>query len=340
MSLQSQIELRPCGNTGLELPVIGLGCWMLGGGEADYWGGFTGAEGDALITAALEMGVTYLDEAEMYNAGRSEEALGRILKGRREKAIIGTKINPLHANGDQIRTHCEASLRRLQTDYVDIYMVHWPIRDFPVAKAFEVLNKLREEGKIRVIGVSNFGVQDLSEALATGVPIGVNELHYNLLSRAIEVEILPLCKKHNVGVIGYMSLLQGVLSGKYSSIDEIPANRLRTRHFRGDRAMSRHGGPGAEPMVNSILARMKELSAQSGIPTEQLALGWCASKPGITNVLVGARTVEQLRSNLEGATRTIPADVLAELDAITLPLLEVLGSNADYWQSGAEQRIR
>jgi len=336
----NQIDLRPCGASGLEISVLGLGCWMFGGDEGDYWGGYTDAEAYDLISAALDMGVNYFDEAEMYNAGRSEEALGRALKGRREKAVIGTKINPLHCEPATLRKHCEASLRRLQTDYVDIYMVHWPIRDIPIEPAFEMLGQLQSEGKIRVIGVSNFGPIDLAAALSTGVQIGLNQLHYNLFSRAIEVELLPLCQKNGVGVMSYMSLLQGILSGKYATIDEIPEIRLRTRHFRGDRPQSRHGGPGAEPEVNKALAEIRELAQETGLAMEQLALGWVAAKPGVSCVLVGARNAEQLRSNYEGVTRALPDDVVKRLDEITDPLLRILGSSPDYWQSGAECRIR
>lgn len=333
-------ELRQVGKTNLEISALGLGCWMFGGGEGDYWGGFTEKEGHDLISAALDMGVNYFDEAEMYNSGRSEEALGRALKGRRDKAVIGTKINPIYCEKGVIREHCEASLKRLQTDYVDIYMVHWPIRNFPVKAAFEELGQLQREGKIRVIGVSNFGPIDLQEAIDTGVEIGMNELHYNLLSRAIEVEIVPMCLKHNIAIMGYMALLQGILSGKYRSIDEIPANRLRTRHFRGTREQSRHGGPGAEAEVNRILAGMRDISLRTGLAMEQLAVGWAASKPGITCIIAGARTPEQLRSNMEGTVRPMDPELIAELDALTNPLLKELGPNPDYWQSGADARIR
>src|SRR5690606_12121901 len=155
----------------------------------------------------------------------SEEGLGRVLKGRREQAIIGTKVGPQNCAKGVLREHCEASLRRLDTDYIDLYMVHWPIRECPVADAFEELTALRDEGKIRVIGVSNFGVRDLNEALGTGTEIGMNQLHYNLLSRGIEHEIIPLCMENNVGVMTYMSLLQGILTGKYTKIDDIPPIR-------------------------------------------------------------------------------------------------------------------
>ena len=165
------MKRRQCGKDGLELPVLGIGCWSFGGG--DYWGDQNQKDVDSIVAAALEMGCNYFDAAEVYNDGRSESALGQALKGRRTEAILGSKISPHNADPATLRSHCEASLKRLGTDYIDLYMVHWPIN--PVAlehytdqeadekalpstdAAFRTLTDLREEGKIRHIGVSNFG---------------------------------------------------------------------------------------------------------------------------------------------------------------------------------------
>ncbi|MDK2971388.1 MAG: hypothetical protein PWP23_1143 [Candidatus Sumerlaeota bacterium] len=335
-----ELERRPCGASGLDISVLGVGCWAFGGKEGDYWGAQDDNDARSLIAACLERGVTYLDVAEAYNDGRSEEALGRILEGRRGEAIIGTKIGPQFCTPSLIREHCEASLRRLRTDYIDIYMVHWPIREHSVPEAFETLKQLRDEGKIRVIGVSNFGVRDLTEAADLVPGIGINQLHYNLLSRGLEAEILPLCRKRNIGVMTYMSLLQGILTGKWKTIDEIPPVRTRTRHFRGDRPDSRHGGPGAEEEVIAALDGIRAIATELGVEMGQLALGWLAAQPGVTCVLAGARNVAQLESNIQGVTLKLSDDVLARLDATTRPVFDKLGSDADYWQSGSNSRIR
>lgn len=334
------LERRRCGRTDLELPVLGVGVWVLGGKDNDYWGGYSEAEARNLIAACLDSGANYFDVAEAYNDGRSEEVLGRILAGQRHRAIIGTKVLPQNCAPATLREHCEASLRRLQTDHIDLYMVHWPIREHSVPAAFETLAALRAEGKIRHVGVSNFGVQDLAEAAAIMPDIAINQLHYNLLSRAIEVEVLPLCRKLNIGVMTYMSLLQGLLTGKYARIDDIPPVRTRTRHFRPDRPDSRHGEPGAEEEVQAALTGIRAVADEVGVKMGELALGWLAARPGVTCVLAGARDPEQLRSNIRGATLDLPTDVVARLDEITRPLLEKLGSNPDYWQSGENTRIR
>jgi aryl-alcohol dehydrogenase-like predicted oxidoreductase len=313
---------------------------MFGGTADDYWGGHSEDDARDLIAAALEYGVTYLDVAEAYNDGRSEEALGRILGNRRSEAVIGTKVLPQNCAPDTLREHCEASLKRLDTDYIDLYYVHWPIRDTPLEDSMATLQKLKDEGKIRAICVSNYGVLDLGEALATGVQIDANQMHYNLLSRGIEIGVQPLCSEKNIAIVGYMPLLQGILTGKFKSIDEIPPNRTRTRHFRSDRQESRHGTPGAEAEVQEALTGIRKVADDLGVSMAELALGWTVAKPGITCTLAGARNTDQLRANIAGVTLDLSADVVARLNEVTNPLLEKLGPSPDYWQSGENSRIR
>ena len=334
------MEKRTLGPSGIQLSVLGLGCWSFGGQEGDYWGAHDDRDDTAIIAQALESGVNYFDTAEGYNDGRSEAALGRALAGRRAEAIIGTKISPQNTEPAALRQHCEASLRRLGVDTIDIYMVHWPITDYPVADAFATLADLRAEGKIRAIGVSNFGPTQLAEALATGVPIEVNQLGYGLLNRIIEFEILPVCRQHGIGVAAYMPLMQGLLTGRWRSADEIPLTRRRTRHFSSDRPGTRHGEPGAEAEVFAAIDGIAQLAEAQGMPMADMALAWAAAQPGVTTVIVGTRTPAQLDESLRGIGRTLSPDVLAELDRLTQPVKAKLGSNADLWQSGANSRIR
>ncbi len=330
---------RICGNTGLSLPVLGIGCWAYGGEENDYWGAQDQREAEAVVHAALDAGANYLDTAEGYNDGRSEEALGKALGRRRTEAIIGTKVSPSNARPDLLRKSCEASLRRLGTDYIDLYMPHWPLTDFPVGTAFETLSALQKEGKIRQIGLSNFGAQQIREAAGTGVSIATDQLCYNLLSRAIEIEILPECQRRGIGVVGYMPLQQGLLTGKYALLDELPPMRTRTRHFRGDRPLSRHGEAGAEVEVSNILSGLRLISQESGIPAAHLALAWAIHQPGVTCALAGIRTLAQLEEALAGAAVELSPDRLARLDRLTEPLKRKLGPNADYFQGQAGSRI-
>ncbi|MCD6519044.1 MAG: aldo/keto reductase [Anaerolineae bacterium] len=335
------MEKRRLGTSEIEVSVFGLGCWPLGGGPG--WGDQDERESIATVHAALDYGINFFDTAEGYNNGRSEEVLGKALEDRRDKALIATKVSPTNTEPATLRAHCEASLRRLRTDYIDLYQVHWPIwpaTNNSVEDAFATLLDLQQEGKIRAIGVSNHGVEQLRQVLATGVPIVSNQLCYNLLSRAIESEILPFCREHGLGVITYMGLMQGLLAGIYRSPDEVPPFRARTRHFSKDRPMARHGEPGAEAETFAALERIRQIADELGYPMAHVALAWVASKPGISCVLVGSRKRDQLARNIEAASLKLPPEVIAKLDEATEELRIKLGPNADYWQGQENSRIR
>jgi aryl-alcohol dehydrogenase-like predicted oxidoreductase len=350
----SAIPLRPCGGSGLELPVIGIGCWSFGGGA--YWGPQSQQDVDAVVAEAIDLGAIYFDTAEAYNDGASETALGLALRGRRDRALIGTKVSPDHAYPEALRASCEASLRRLGTDRIDLYMIHWPLnpsalRHFTsderlienpprLPEALATLAALRDEGKIRHIGVSNFGVRQMEELVAAGVPVAANQLAYSLLSRGIELEILPACRRYGMGVVGYMALMQGLLSGKFASLDDIPPSRTRTRHFSGRRPGSRHGGPGVEAETWAALGAIGAIADEIGMSRADLALAWAAARPGISCTLAGCRNVAQLRENVRAVERPLPADVVARLDRATAEVLEKLGPWVDYFQSVENSRTR
>jgi aryl-alcohol dehydrogenase-like predicted oxidoreductase len=330
------ISRREYGTSGATLPVLGIGCWAFGGG--DYWGAQDQRDVDAVVAAALERGVNYFDTAEGYNEGRSEEALGMALKGRREKAIIGTKVSPSNTQPSVLRQHCEDSLRRLQCEHIDLYMVHWPITDLSVEDAFDTLEALRTEGKIGAIGVSNFGVQQLGEVLGTGTSVASNQICYNLLSRAIEVELAPFCAQHQIGILAYSPLMQGLLAGKYRSADEMPPARTRTRHFRGDRIGSRHGESGAEQEMFTAVEGIREIAAELQVSMGQLSLAWILHQPAITCVLAGIRSTAQFAENLAGLELSLSPAVVQRLNQLTDPLLKKLGPSPDYYQPSQSGR--
>lgn len=346
------MEKRACGKTALQLPVVGLGCWSFGGG--DYWGPQNQSDVDAVVGQALDRGVTYFDTAEMYNHGASETSLGLALKGRRDEALIGSKISPNHTAPAVLRAKCEASLQRLRTDRLDVYMVHWPItanslRHYTndpallahpprTAEAFQTLAALQREGKIRHIGVSNFGVRQMQEVLATGVELVVNELPYNLLMRGIEPEIIPFCRTAGIGILGYMTLMQGVLSKRISSFDELPPIRTRTRHFAGSRTGSRHGEAGIEPQTWAALAAIAQIADEAGLPIGELAIAWALANPAIACVLAGSRNAEQLSGNLRAAERRLSNAQIAALNAASAEVLALLGPHPDYFQGLNDQR--
>jgi myo-inositol catabolism protein IolS len=356
------MEKRKLGNSGLSLSIMGLGCWAFGGGT--YWGPQDQSDVIKVVTRAIEAGCTYFDTAEMYNAGASEKSLGQAIKelGCRKEVIIGTKIAPSNCTIEGIRQHLEQSLENLQTDYVDIYFVHWPIESHAIEhftkdpaiinnpptikSAFQALQRLQSERKIRYIGVSNHGNHQLQQVLDTKTLIAVNEMPYNLFSRAIEKEILPYCVKKRVGVIGYMALLQGLLSGKYLSADQVPAPQAHSRHYRQESGLapdgtnySRHFEQGCEQEMFSALQQMREIAKSEGVAVSVLSLAWALANPSITCTIMGARNLTQLEENLQAIDYHIPRKIKKELDVLSQPIWTALGDNPDYYENRSKTRI-
>ena len=332
------MEKRKLGRSGIEVSPLSLGCWALAGGSG--WGDQDERSAIATIHAALEHGINFFDTAEGYGDGLSEEIVGKALADRRDQAVIASKISPNHTAPGELRGYLEAALRRMQTDYVDVYMIHWPIRTHAVADSLAVLQTLKEEGKVRSIGVSNFARLDLTEAVETGVQLDVNQLHYSLLSRAIEFEILPLCRQFEVSVTTYMPLLQGLLTGKYRTLEDVPPFRLRTRHFSGDRPQSRHGDVGAEAEVVDALAGVRAIAEELGEPMANVALAWVMAQPGVASVIAGARSPDQVARNVQAMALSLSSETIARLNEATDPVKQALGPNADYWQTTENSRMR
>ena len=350
----SVVDLRPCGTSGLSLPKMAIGCWSFGGGN--YWGAQSQADVEAVVHRAIDLGINAFDTAEAYNAGASETSLGQALAGRRARALVVSKVSPDHTSPAVLRAHCEASLRRLDSDWIDLYLVHWPInassiRHFTsdeallrqppdVAEAFATLADLRREGKIRYLGVSNFGVEQLAEARAAGADLAANELPYNLLMRGIEPALLPACARQGIGVLGYMALMQGVLCGPLRPFDELPAARTRLRHFSSERPGSRHGEPGIEAETWAALQAIGAIAAEAGLPIADLALAWAMANPAVTSTIVGCRTAEQLEDNVRACSIDLSREVLDSLERATAPILARLGPTVDYFQSAGDSRCR
>jgi aryl-alcohol dehydrogenase-like predicted oxidoreductase len=223
-------------------------------------------------------------------------------------------------------------------------MAHFTAETIPapsVPEVFASLERLQKAGKIRHIGVSNFGVERLSEALSTGVAIVIDELPYSLLTRAIEIEILPFCREKGLGVLGYMSLMQGVLSDHYPDFADLPEWRRRTRHFDSRRTpLSRHGLPGAEAETSAALESIRTIARSAGMTTSELALKWAFACPGMTCSLCGSRDIEQLKSNIKAAAEPLPRPIVEELAQVTRPLLEKLGPSFDYYENPANDRTK
>jgi aryl-alcohol dehydrogenase-like predicted oxidoreductase len=355
------VRTRRLGKDGPQVSILGAGTWSYGGGS--YWGEQAQEDVNAVVAKAIDLGVNYFDTAEMYNDGASETSLGIAFSGRRDEIIIGTKLSPSNCQPDAIRAHLDASLERLQTDHVDIYMLHWPIEPHAiehftadeatianppsVATAMETLAELREEGKIGYIGVSNHGVEQMAEILDTGVEIVCNEMMYNLFARAIEAEILPFCARRGIGVIGYMALLQGILAGAYEHPDQVPPAQAHSRHFAQERGWdeinnknwSRHGESGCEQEMDAAMATLRELSSNEGISVAQLAIAWAMDNENIATTLVGSRNVKELEENVAAVEYQMSENVRAALDEASMPIWEKLGNNPDYYENPSVSRI-
>lgn len=348
------VPTRPAGDSGLELSVYGVGCWSFGGG--DYWGPTDQETADTIVRRALELGINYFDTAEAYNGGRSEESLGRAIRGfPREDVVIGSKVGPGNAYAGTLEKHCEASLRRLGTEYIDVYMLHWPLNrqsilSFPgdssradsppsVEEVAEGLLKLKDQGKIRHIGVSNFSVGWLERMVEAGAKPAVNQVGYNLFSRAIEYELIPYSRETGIGIIGYSVLLQGVLADRYPKLETVPPLYARTRHFSSSRSEHiRHGGPGAEAEMQEALAEVRAIAEELGRPMSEVAIAWSVHDPAVTCVIAGSRSTKRLEENARGAAQPLPEDALRRLDQATRVLKEKLGPSLDLWESPEKDR--
>lgn len=328
---------RDLGKTGLKVSAISMGCWPIVGDA--IWGPQDKAEALAALHTSLDAGINFFDSAEGYGDGYSEELLGEAFGAMRSKVIIASKVSPSHFAPAALRAACEASLRRLRSDYIDVYYLHWPNHTIPIAETLHVMQTLRAEGKILHIALSNFGARDLPEALQHA-PISVNELPYNLLWRAIEFDILPLCQKHAVSITAYMPLMQGLLAGKFKTAADVPDSRARTRHFASTRAQTRHGEAGAEAETFAALDAIRAIADNAGMTMAEVALAWVLSRPMVASVIVGVRNPAQVRANIAALERRLPADMLRALDAASEPLKQQLGANPDMWQSGEATRYR
>lgn len=331
------MEYKQLGLSDLQVSAISMGCWPIVGDA--IWGAQDKSDTFAALQTAVDCGINFFDSAEGYGDGYSEELIGEGLATVRSKVIIASKVSPAHLAAADLRASCETSLKRLKTDYIDVYYIHWPSHTIPMAETMKTMEELKAEGKIRVIAGSNFGLVDLEEISKYG-RIEVNELPYNLLWRTIEDGIMPACARRHISVTAYMPLMQGLLAGKFKTAADVPDTRARTRHFSGQRALSRHGEAGAEQETFAALDKIRDICDGAGVTMAQAALAWVLHQPNLASVIVGLRNPDQVRANVAAADVRLSPAVLRTLDAATEPLKQKLGTNPDMWQSGEKSRYR
>jgi len=295
------MRTRRLGNTDLTLTTVGLGTWAIGGPWEYGWGPQDDADSLAAIRAALESGINWLDTAPAYGCGHSEEIVGRALRELGEMPIVATKCGILWNEKRQkitclkagsIRAECEASLRRLGVEAIDLYQMHWPDPAADVEEAWEAMVRLREEGKVRYIGVSNFTVEQLEQVAAIERPASLQP-PYSMIRRDAQETLLPWCREHKLGVVAYSPMTKGLLTGKYTSekVAELPPDdhRLRDPNFKGKRLEA-----------NLRLARCVEnLARDYGRTAGQLAVAWVLRREEVTAAIVGARNPRQIEETVQ-----------------------------------------
>ncbi len=330
------MQYRKLGRTDMAVSVAALGCWTLTG--SDYWGEQDEADSIAAIHTSLKAGVNLFDTAEMYGDGASESLLGKVLGSKRTQVVIASKLFGEHLAEDRVAAACEGSLKRLKSDYLDLYQIHWPNPKIPVAETLGAMQRLQQQGKVRAIGVSNFGVAMIDEIVSAG-RCESNQLAYNLLLRGIEFNIQDKCLQHDLSILAYSPLAQSLLTGKFHSAEEVPDARARTRHFSKERPGTRHGENGCEAQTFEAIAAIRRIGERLDQPMGELGLAWLLHRAGVASVVAGARNGDQARRNARAAELALSDPVIAELDRATESVKQYLGPSADAWEPVANARI-
>lgn len=319
------MEYRELGKTGLEVSAITFGAWAIGGW---MWGGTDAKAAVAAIRAGIDEGMSSIDTAPIYGYGLSERLVGEALKGLpRDKVQVLTKFGmrwdttqgslhmtdetanpPLeirkYAGRDSVIAECEESLRRLGTDYIDLYQIHWPDVTTPIAETMEAVLRLKEQGKIREAGVCNYSAAQLAEA-GQVIPLASNQVPYSMVLRDIEKEVVPYCLDHGLGILAYSPLQRGLLTGKFA-----PGHTFA----EGDhRPGTRFYKPENMRRINSFLDELRPMAEGLGVTLAQLVLRWTIDQPGITVALAGARRPEQAVENAHAADIRIAPDDLEKI---------------------------
>ncbi len=322
---------------GIDLPVsrVALGCMSIVASET--YGGVGEEQAIQTVRSAIDNGITLLDTAPAYGNGESEQLVGKAIKGQRDQIILATKASGKTLSAEEIVSDCEVSLRRLQTDVIDLYQIHWNRRLVPAEETMKAMDSLVSSGKVRAIGVCNYGPKDLNEAISL-TTLQTNQVAYNMIFRAIEFEITDICRENNIGILCYSPIAQGLLTGRYANADEVPVGRQRTLHFSGERELARHGQPGCEAETFEAIAKIKQVCDDLGESMARVSLAWCLHQPGVMSVLAGASRPEQVKQNVDASELSLSEDVLSRLDRATAEVKSILGPIPDMW--AAESRIR
>jgi aryl-alcohol dehydrogenase-like predicted oxidoreductase len=311
-------ELRPLGNSGLKVSAVALGCWPIAGVTTI---GVNDADSIATIQKCFDVGINHLDTAHVYGPnGESENLIRRALAGtggsrsRRDEMVIASKCGIHYENGvmvtdncpERLRLECDESLRRLDTDRVELLYLHAPDEKVPIADSAAALRELMDAGKARSIGVSNFTVEQM-EAFHTVCPITAVQMPYNMLQRDIEKQTIPWCRKHHAAVMVYWPLMKGLLAGKLPRGEELHERDSRRNYpmYQGDELQKNQ----------DFIDRLRDVAASSGHTVAQLVINWTIAQPGITSALCGAKRPAQIEETAGAMGWQLTADERAIIDA-------------------------
>jgi aryl-alcohol dehydrogenase-like predicted oxidoreductase len=299
------MEYAVLGKTGVKVTKLSFGCWEMGGTQ---WELTSDENNKKAIDMALDHGITTFDTAEGYGDGHSEEVLGNALKGKRGSCFIATKVAPAHLRANDVRNAITASLRRLGTDYVDLYYIHWPNKDIPLEETMGEMSKLKKEGLIRAIGVSNFTVPLLRQAMAVD-RIEAIQNEWSLLQRNIEIDIEAFCLENQISIMSYSSIAKGILTGAF----HFGGSVLKESDFRSPRRLflKEH-----LELEKPLLDAMKEIAERRQILISQLAISWLLHKKSLTSAIVGTQSEKHLMENIESLKVTLDTEI-ATLDTIS-----------------------
>ena len=318
---------RLLGNSGIEITPIIVGTWQAG---KSGWVGIEDAEVIQALRAAFDAGITTFDTAEVYGNGYSEQIVGQALSEVRDRAVIATKVFSNHLKYQQVFDACERSLKNLQTDYIDLYQIHWPSGAFkseivPIEETMQALNDLKQQGKIRAIGVSNFSRDQLAEAAQYG-RIDSLQPPYNLFWRGIEQDEMPYCVENNISIIAYSPLAQGLLTGKFGADHQFEEGDIRAKNklFQGENYQR----------AQQALAKLRPIADRNQCTLAQLALAWTIAQPQVS-AIAGARNSDQAVQNEKAAEVQLSESDLAEIDAIGRTVTDHLDDNPVMWNFAA-----
>jgi aryl-alcohol dehydrogenase-like predicted oxidoreductase len=336
------MNYRPLGRTGVQVSPLCLGTMMFGA-----WGNTDHDDAIRIIHKALDEGVNFIDTADVYSAGESEEIVGKALKGRRDDVVLATKFfvpmseDPNMRGGSRrwIMTEVENSLRRLGTDHIDLYQVHRPDPAVDVEETLGALTDLVTQGKVRYIGSSSYSGSQIVEAQWTARERGLQRFRteqppYSLLVRGIELDVLPAAQRHGMGILTYSPLSGGWLSGSWSA-DSSPTSPARQRlAARFDMSL-----PENQRKLEAV-QQLQQVADDAGLTMIELAIAFVTNHPGVTSAIIGPRTMEQLDSQLPAADVTLDAATLDRIDAIVAPGVTINPADTSYGEQVLHPELR